>query len=210
MKITVIIADDHPIVLKGMKELISKMDNFELLGSATNGQEVVRMCLKWNPDIVLLDIAMPELNGIEAAKQIREHCPATKIVLASMYLKDDEYLREAIALKVDGFVDKSESEENYPKILKAIMNGKAYISPEIAKVFLNIYQNEQIPASSKLSKRETEILKLVISHNSNQQIAETLFLSTRTIEKHRENMHKKLGTHSKEELIKFAKENHLI
>ena len=210
MKITVVIADDHPILLRGMTELISNMDGFELLGSATNGRDAVTMCIEWKPDIVLLDIAMPELNGLEAAKRIRKHSPATKIILASTYLKEEEYLRKAIALKIDGFVDKTEPEENYPKILKEIVSGNSYISPEIHKVFLNALQNEQISKQSKLSKREIEIIKLIIGHKTNQQIAEVLFLSIRTIEKHRENIHKKLGIHSKGGLVQYAKDHNLL
>lgn len=208
MSITIFLADDHAMFREGIRLLLDTQKDMEVVGEAGNGRDAVRQAVKLSPNIVLMDISMPELNGIEAAGQIMEACPATKIIILSMY-STAEHIFRALKTGVKGYILKESAGADIIKAIRTVLAGKQYVSEAVSDVIMMDYlkvrnlMSEQSPLE-RLSPREREILQLLVEGKSNAKIAETLFLSQKTVETYRSHLMQKLGITDLPGLVKFA------
>ncbi len=205
-KIKIIIADDHPIFRKGILGILKEDASIEILGEASNGNEALEMIKKLLPDVVLLDVDMPELNGLETAKILQKEMPQIKTAILTMH-KDKEYFQQAMELDVKAFVLKDKISDDLIECIKTIASGGYYISPAISGYLVEKKKDSKIPQIEKLTPAEKEILKLVAQNKTSSQIANELFRSTRTIENHRNNIAAKLGLKGPHALLLYAIEH---
>ena len=207
MKRTILIADDHQIIRDGLRSLIEKRNHLQIIGEAQDGQQAVRMALEQKPDLVIMDISMPGLNGIEAAGRILASEPGIRIIALSMHT-DRRYVTEMIKTGASGYLLKDCAFDELLLAIEAVLNGQVYLSPRITGTLIGglLQQSaEQAnPNASSLSSREREVLQLIAEGLSTKEIAARLFLSAKTIETHRQHIMDKLNIHSLAELIKFA------
>lgn len=201
-KIKVIIADDHPIFLKGILSILKDEPSIEVLGEASNGTEALELIKKLKPDVVLLDVDMPELNGLETARIIQSEMPGIKTAILTMH-KDKEYFNEAMEINVKAFVLKDKISDDLVECIKTIYGGEYYISPAISG-YLVEKKKPVVTELEKLSAAEKEVLRLLSQNKTSTQIAAELFRSVRTIENHRSNICKKLGLSGNNALLLFA------
>lgn len=208
MSISVLIADDHAIVREGLRFLLETQGDVKVIGEAADGREVLRKALKLRPDVVVMDIAMPELNGIDAARQIRHDCPATRVIILSMH-STKEHVYRALQAGASAYVLKESAGKEILTALITVQAGHRYLSQKLADVLLDDmsrlhgFQGYQDPLSC-LSSREREVLQLLVEGNSSARIAEKLFLSVKTAETYRSRIMQKLGIHDIPGLVKFA------
>lgn len=208
MSISVFIADDHTVVRDGLRLLIETQSDMKVVSDASNGREAARQVLHANPDVVIMDIAMPELNGIEATRQIRENCPATKVIILSMH-SSSEHIFQALKAGAHGYLLKESAGMEVISAIRVVHSGKRYLSEKIGDVMIDEYiHNREVVETgsplSKLSTREREILQLVVEGKSSIEIAQALFLSPKTVETYRSRLMQKLGISDLPGLIKFA------
>ncbi|HDQ15840.1 MAG TPA: response regulator transcription factor [Bacteroidetes bacterium] len=200
----IFIVDDHSLFREGLKLLLSKLEFVEEVFEAANGQELVENYDNFRPDIILLDIEMPVLNGIEAARIILKKNPEQKIIVLSMY-SDEQYYVPMIELGVSGFLQKNIDFADVKAAIKEVLEGNNYFSPEILKgIVLNLNSKKDRKNCEVLTKREVEILLLICKGFSNSEIAEKLFISKRTVDKHRENLLLKTEAKNTAGLVVFA------
>jgi DNA-binding NarL/FixJ family response regulator len=208
-QITVLLADDHAIVRQGLCALLNSDGHFRMVGQARTGREAVEMANTHRPDVILMDIAMPVLNGLEATKQILAANPAAKVVILSAH-SDDEYIQRMRTAGVAGFLEKQTSAEILTKALREVAKGNTFFSPSIAKRLLDQEntprdRNGQLKASgARLTSRESEVLQLVAEGSANKQVAAQLGISIKTVEKHRQNLMDKLNIHDLATLTRYA------
>jgi DNA-binding NarL/FixJ family response regulator len=206
-RISVIVVDDHEVVRVGLRALLAADAKIDLVGEASSGREAVALAKQLRPEIVLMDLAMPLLNGMEATRQILQDCPAIKIVALSSY-NDPEHVEQALAAGASGYLLKGMAPANLLGAIYEVHKGKRCFSPAIAeKIVENEMQNGQSAAvgpGAKLSIREAEVLQLIAEGMANKQIAEELQLSIKTIEKHRHALMGKLDLHSVADLVRYA------
>jgi two-component system, NarL family, response regulator NreC len=210
----IVIAEDHTILREGLKSLLSLNPELAVVGEAQDGREAVRIAAELKPDLVLMDLSMPRMNGIEAIKEIKRQHPEIKIIVFTVY-KTEEYVLASLQAGADGYILK---EANYAEFLVAIKNvlmGKHYLSPEISGKVIEGYlkgQHDHAPLTvwDTLTSREREILKLVGEGYKNREIADDLCISMKTVEKHRENLMKKLDLHTASALTSYAIEKGLV
>jgi DNA-binding NarL/FixJ family response regulator len=204
---TIVLADDHLVVRKGMRSLLEAESDFELVGEADDGLETVQLVERLTPDVVVLDLMMPGLNGIEVTRQIRKRSPHTKIVILSMHA-DDEYVLEALRCGANGYVLKDAGATELVGAVRDVANEKRYLSPELAERAVDAYvrqtQETTLDRYETLTDREREVLHLAAEGLTNAEVAARLSLSPRTIENHRANMMRKLGLHNQTELVRYA------
>jgi RNA polymerase sigma factor (sigma-70 family) len=208
MRITVYIADDHTIVRDGLNVLLSEQPDIEVVGDAADGRETVRQVVELEPDVVLMDINMPQLNGIEATRQITENCPTTRVVILSMYATQEHIFR-ALQAGARGYLLKESAGIEVVRAVREIMSGKRYLSEKISEEVINEYvrlrdQVDEDDSLSRLSPREREVLQLVVEGKSSAEIAESLYLSPKTVETYRSRLMQKLEIHDIPGLVKFA------
>lgn len=208
MTITLFLADDHAVVRDGLRFLLEAQEDIKVIGDADNGRDAVRQVTQLAPDVVILDIAMPELNGIEAAAQIHEACPSTQIIILSMH-STNEHVFRALRAGARGYLLKESAGVEVVKAIHVVHAGRRYLSQKISDQVIDDYvsQRETIEEESplaRLSSREREILQLVVEGKSSADIAETLFLSPKTIETYRSRLMQKLGIGDIPSLVKFA------
>lgn len=206
--IRVLLADDHTIVRQGMAHLLEQQADIQVIGEAKNGNKAVEMASELNPDIVILDIAMPLLNGIEAAKRIRKELPNCKIIILSMY-SHEHYIHNLLEVGVSGYLLKDSSGVEIIKAIHAAMNNEMVMSPTISKKveasLLSPYKNSSKEERYKnLSNREREVFQLIAEGFSAKQIAEMLFISLSTVKSHRGKIMGKLGIDSPTHLVRIA------
>jgi len=208
-KITVLLAEDHEVVRQGLRALLSNDGTFNIVGQAKTGREAVELAATLRPDVVLMDIAMPVLNGVEATRQILKVNPAAKILILSAY-SDDEYVERVTTAGAAGFLEKQTSAEILTKAIHEVANGKTFFSPAIAKR-LAAGRNRSMKSDGllkadgrRLSPREREVLQLVAEGHANKLVAATLGISIKTAEKHRQHMMEKLGIHETAGLTRYA------
>lgn len=206
--ITIFLADDHTIVRQGLAKLLDGEPNLQVVGEAKNGREAVRKVEELKPDIVLMDIAMPLLNGIEATRQIKKICPETKIIILSMH-SHDRYISELFTLGASGYLIKDCTGRDIIKAVRAALNGDTYLSPSISRQVVDDYvsmkkMSHQEELYSRLSNREREVFQLIAEGLMTKKIAEILFVSVSTVKTHRSNIMKKLQMDNLPQLIKFA------
>ncbi|MFN7999382.1 MAG: response regulator transcription factor [Bryobacteraceae bacterium] len=206
--IRILLADDHTVVRKGLRLLLESQPDFTVVADAANGRETVALAAQHTPDVVVLDVAMPELNGIEAARQITAKAPRTAIVFLSMH-SDEGYVLKALKAGARAYLLKDSAENDLISAVKAVNEGKAFFSPAISKMLVEDYMRQMQERAVEdsydlLTSREREILQLLAEGKSNKEVAQLLNLSLYTVETHRGNIFQKLNLHSSAELILYA------
>jgi two-component system, NarL family, response regulator NreC len=207
-KIRVLIADDHGIVRKGLRLQLEQNDAFEVIGEATEGREAVQMAEALIPDVVIMDIAMPNLNGIQATAQLIKKNPHIGVIILSMY-SDETYLMRTLAAGAKGYLLKESADADLDQAVQTVAQGKPFFSPAIANTLLEDYmrqlQQRGLQDSYELlTEREKEILQLLAEGKSNKKVADMLNLSTNTIETHRTRIMQKLDLHNSAEIVLYA------
>ena len=207
MTIKVILADDHNITRSGLKALLEKEQNIEIIAEAENGRQAVKLAMEVKPDIIVMDISMPDLNGMEATRQVLSNNPEIKIIALSMH-SHRRYISGMLKAGATGYLLKSCAFEELTNAISTVVEGKAYLSPSIADTVVKDYVNpSSTPSSSKLadlSAREREVLQLIAEGLPTKETADRLFVSESTINTHRRQIMEKLNIHSIAQLTKFA------
>jgi len=210
----VLIVEDHTLLRAGLRALLSLDESLEIVGEADNGRDALHLVVQLRPTVILSDISMPGMNGIEAITDIKRRFPEIKILVITIH-KTEEYIHEALRAGADGYILKDATHDELRIAIHSILNGKTYLSPDIsAKVihgFLGSGRGD--PASSpwdQLTHREREVLKLVAEGHHNRYIADFLCLSVKTVEKHRSNLMRKLNLHNASMLTAYAIERGLV
>ena len=214
MIIRILIADDHQIVLDGLRLLLEAKEDIKVVGEAVNGREAVQKTRQLKPDIVIMDIAMSELNGIEATRQIHELSPATRVIILSMHATA-EYINRALKAGACGYLLKESTGIELIDAVRTVYAGRRYMSQKISDILIDDYVDHHAESVSddpleSLSPREREILQLVAEGKSSAQIANIIFLSPKTVETYRSRLMQKLGIKNFPDLIKFAVQKGLI
>jgi len=208
MSITVFLADDHAVVRDGLRALLEAQHDIQVLGDAANGRDAVRRVAELRPDVVIMDIAMPELNGIEATQQILDLCPSTQVIILSIF-STAEHIFRALEAGARGYLLKESAGIEVVKAVRAVHARRRYLSQKISDTAIEDYlhQRKSVKVKSplaRLSPREREILQLVVEGKSSAEIADSLPLSIKTVESYRSRLMKKLGIHNLPGLTKFA------
>ncbi|RLB11781.1 MAG: DNA-binding response regulator [Deltaproteobacteria bacterium] len=209
MKRKVIIVDDHPLLREGLKSVIAKSKNYEVIAEAGNGNEALKLIKKFKPDIALVDISLPDINGIELIRKIKKRFSQVKIMVISVHSKID-YIVEAFKAGAFGYLVKEAAASSVIEGLDTISKGEYFlhssVSKEVVKSLINTpsIKNTGDPAYNSLTPREQEILRLLAEGFSNKEIADMLCISPKTVENHRSNIMNKLGLHSITDLIRYA------
>jgi len=205
MRTRVLLADDHAVVRDGLRALLEHSGDFEIVGVAGNGREAVVEAQRLQPDVVVMDIAMPELDGIESTRRILEKCAGTKVLILSMYLSS-EHLHRAMHAGARGYVLKESAGDEVVDAVRAVQAGKRYLSHKISETMIDDYLRDGVRMSplDSLSLRERDVLQLVVEGQTNSVIAAKLSLSPKTIETYRTRIMRKLKVHDTVELVKFA------
>jgi len=206
--INIFLADDHTIVRQGLAKLIEAEPNFKVIGEAQNGRQAVSQVERLNPDIVIMDIAMPLLNGIEATRQIKKLCPQTKVIILSMH-SHDRYISELISIGASGYLLKDSTGAEIIKAISAAMKGDVYLSPSISRRVVEDYLTLKKTSSredlyTKLSNREREVFQMIAEGHSTKEISDILCVSPSTVKTHRANIMEKLQIDNISQLIQFA------
>jgi DNA-binding NarL/FixJ family response regulator len=216
IKIKVMLVDDHQIVRDGIRALLLNEENIEITDEASDGEELFRKLLKHKPDIVIMDISLPDKSGIEISKEIQSLYPEIKVLILSMYNNED-FVFNAIRAGAKGYLPKNTSKKELVEAINSINEGHEYFSEEISDIILKSYvkkiQKTDDVVNNKielLSTREIEVLKLFIEGKTNQEIADKLFISIRTVESHKNHIMQKLELKSIVDLIKFAIKNKIV
>lgn len=214
MSITIFLADDHAVVRDGLRFLLEAQADFKVVGDAANGRDAVHQVAQLNPEIVIIDIAMPELNGIEATRQIRDICPGAQVIILSMYATDEHVLR-ALQAGAQGYILKESAGVEVINAVRAVHAGRRYLSQKISERVIDSYIRQQNIGLAenplaRLSPREQEILQLVVEGKSSAEIAEILSLSPNTVDTYRSRLMQKLGINDLPGLVKFAIQHGLI
>jgi two-component system, NarL family, response regulator NreC len=213
-KIRVLIADDHGIVRKGLRLQLEQNASFEVVGEAVDGRDAVRMSEELLPDIVIMDIAMPNLNGIQATAQMMKKNPQIGVIILSMF-SDETYLTRALAAGAKGYLLKESADEDLDNAVRAVAQGKPFFSADIANTLLEDYMRQLQQRGLEdsydlLTEREKEILQLLAEGKSNKDIANMLNLSVNTVETHRTRLMQKLDLHSAAEIVLYAVRKRII
>jgi len=206
-RITVLLAEDHLIVREGFRSLLKSESDIEVVGEAQTGRQAVALAKKLRPAVIVMDIAMPLLNGLEATRQIRQAIPGAKVLMLSAH-NDDAYVDQAIAFGAVGFLLKQTSSHDLSRAIREVQNGNTFFSPSIAKRL----HEQKLPVSgrplrkqvARLTSRELEVLQLIAEGEPNKQVADELSISIKTVEKHRQSMMQKLNIHDVAGLTRYA------
>ncbi len=206
--IRIILAEDHTIVRQGLARLLEDQPDLKVVGEAVNGRIAVEKALALKPDVIIMDIAMPLMNGIEAAKRIRKHLPKTKILILSMY-SHEHYIHELLETGISGYLLKDSSGRDIIKAIHAAMNDETFLSPSISKMVVDSYLSPRKVSSreerfKKLTNREREVFQLIAEGHSTRQIANMLCVSMSTVKSHRSKIMEKLLINSPVHLVHFA------
>ncbi len=205
----ILIADDHAVVRSGLRLILWAEPDFELVGEASTGEEAVREALRLRPDILVLDIAMPGMNGLEAARAIRSEAPEVRIVVLTMH-DDEAYLKEFLEIGMAGYVLKQAADVELVQAIRAVRRGEPFIYPSMTRQLIDIFLKQSQPPppavapDAELSPRETEVLRLVALGYSGQQIADQLSISVSTVETHRAHVMEKLKLRGRAQLVRYA------
>jgi two-component system response regulator NreC len=207
-KIRVFLVDDHTVVRQGLRRILESDDEIEIVGEAGDGRTAIDLVQKLRPHVVVMDVAMPELNGIEATRQILKRVEGAKILVLSMH-GDDVYVRQALKAGARGYLLKDSEDLDLIKAVKAIRAGGSFFSPPVSKVVLSGYLGDKAEGAeedgvARLTDREREVLQLIAEGKTNKEVAHALSVSVNTVETHRKHIMEKLDLHNTAELVRFA------
>jgi DNA-binding NarL/FixJ family response regulator len=208
-RIRILLADDHAVVRQGFKMILSAEKDMEIVGEAGNGREAVEQAEQLRPDIVVMDVAMPELNGIEATRRLATSMPHTRVIALSMH-KDSVYVREILRAGARGYLLKDSGAGDLVSAIRAVASGESYLSPAVSNAVLDDYRRHVTNPIDLLTSREREVLQMLAEGKTNKEIAVVLNLSVYTVDAHRGRIMEKLNVHSINELVRFAVRNGLI
>ena len=208
-KIRILLADDHAVVRKGFRMILAAQPDMEIVGEAGNGKECVTMAEQLSPDMVVMDVAMPELNGIEATRRLAASSPHIRVLALSMH-KDSVYVREILRAGARGYLLKDSSDTELLAAVRAVARGEGYLHPAVSEAVLVDYRRHVTDPLDLLSSREREVLQLIAEGKTNKEIATLLNLSVYTVDAHRGRIMEKLNLHSTGELVRFAVRKGLI
>jgi two-component system response regulator NreC len=212
--IRLLLADDHAVVRSGLRLLLEAQPDLVIVGEAENGEEAIRRTAELLPDVVLMDIEMPGMNGIEAARRIKAQSPETSVLALTMY-EDDQYFFEMLRAGASGYVPKRAAPDELATAIRAVSRGEVFLHPSLAGRLVQDYLQrrdveEQEPTADDLTPREQEVLTLIAQGLSNAEIADQLVISAKTVDRHRENIMRKLNLHNRVDLVKYALRKGLI
>jgi DNA-binding NarL/FixJ family response regulator len=211
----ILIADDHDLMRRGVKSLLQSRAGWEVCGEAHTGREAVSKAEELKPDVVILDISMPDLNGVDAAKRIRKVAPATEILILSVHYSD-QLIREIVEAGVRGYIVKSDSDRDLVIAVETLANHKPFFTPRATEVMLTNFHegrtHTEVPETlrDRLTSREREIVQLLAEGKSSKEVASSLSISVKTAETHRANIMRKLQLHTVSELVRYAVRNQII
>ena len=214
-KIKLLLADDHAVVRSGLRMLLEAQPDMEIVAEAENGRETIEKVLAFQPDIVLMDIEMPGMNGIEATRKIKEESPETAVLALTMY-EDDQYFFEMLKAGAAGYIPKRAAPDALVNAIRTVKKGEVFLYPSMAAYLVEDYlQRDEAPEEDEadvidLTTREREVLVLIAEGLSNGEISEKLVISIKTVDRHRENIMRKLNIHNRIDLVKFALKKGMI
>jgi DNA-binding NarL/FixJ family response regulator len=208
-RIRILLADDHAVVRQGFRMILSAQSDLEIVGEAGNGREAIDLAASLRPDVVVMDVTMPELNGIEATRRLTADNPHVRVVALSMH-KDSVYVREILRAGARGYLLKDSVADDLVAAVRAVAGGEGYLSPAVSNAVLDDYRKHVTNPIDLLSSREREVLQMLAEGKTNKEIAATLNLSVYTVDAHRGRIMEKLNVHSINELVRFAVRNGLV
>jgi DNA-binding NarL/FixJ family response regulator len=214
MSITIVLADDHAVLRDSLQFLLGAQADFTVVGTAGNGRDAVQQVAQLRPDVAILDIAMPEMNGIEAARQIRQVCPSTQVIILSMH-RTPEHISQALQAGARGYLVKESASDDVIEAVRAVHAGKRYMSQGLSDVaieyYVSLHRDDAVRSRlDSLTAREREILQLLAEGRSSPEIADLLSLSPRTVDSYRSRIMQKLDIHHLPGLVRFAIQHGLI
>ena len=207
--IRILLADDHAVVRHGFKMILDAQPDMEIVGEAGNGREAIELAERFRPDIIVMDVAMPELNGIEATRRLASSTPHARVLALSMH-KDSVYVREILRAGARGYLLKDSVAADLVSAVRAVASGEGYLSPGVSNSILDDYRRHVTNPIDLLTSREREVLQMLAEGKTNKEIAGILNLSVYTVDAHRGRIMEKLNLHSINELVRFAVRNGLI
>lgn len=213
-EISVILADDHSIVRRGLRSVIDDQPDMTVVAEAATGREAVQVCEQLRPSLMIMDIAMPQLNGVDATAQLRKTCPETEVLILSMHA-DEEYILRALNAGARAYILKDSAETDILPAIKAVLRGRTYFSARVSSMLLEDYirflrQRGLKDSYDLLTDREKEVLQLIAEGRSNKDVANLLQIGVTTVETHRGNVMQKLGLHSTAEIVLYAVRKKII
>lgn len=212
-KIRILLVDDHTILRDGLRTLLENEPDLKVIGEAEDGRQAVTLACQHDPDVVLMDIAMPLLNGLEATRQIKRQCPKAKVLILSMH-DNEEYIRQALEAGAMGYILKDAAAKELINAIRDVYRGEAVLSPAVTRLVIEDYLRwggiRPAEDAEGLSPREREVLQLIAEGHTNKQIAEILSISIKTVQAHRTSLMQKLDLHDRGELIKYAIQKKII
>lgn len=212
MAVRILIVDDHGVLRAGLRALLSAEFDLEVVGEAVHGLEALDIAVKFNPDVILLDLSMPGPSGIEVARELRQKLPKVQILVLTVH-EDETLLQEAIRAGASGYILKRAVESELIDAIRAVSRGEVYVHPAMTRALLNTLApapTAQGASAEPLTPREIEVLRLIAQGHTNRQMADLLNISIRTVESHRSNLMNKLSLRSRVELVRYAKEHKII
>lgn len=210
---TIILADDHHVVRQGLQALLEAEPDFQIVGEAAEGREAVQLVERLQPEVLILDLMMPSLSGLEVTRQVRQRSPRTRVVILSMYA-DEAYVLEALRNGAAGYVLKKSTADELVRAVREVTTGRRYLSPPLSEKGVETLMKEADESKQDphelLTSREREVLPLIAEGHTNAEIADRLVISPRTVEFHRANLMRKLGTRTQADLIRYALQRNIL
>jgi DNA-binding NarL/FixJ family response regulator len=213
-KIKLLVADDHKIFRQGIKKLLEDESDLQVVGEASDGRDAVKKATELKPDVILMDIAMANLNGLEATRQIKKQLPSAKVIMVTMH-KNEEYVLQSFQAGASGFILKEGAVEELVSAIRSIHSDKSFLSPSISKTLIDAYMRKMETGKTEtpfdlLTDREREVLQLIAEGYTNREVAKSLFISVKTVEAHRAHIMQKLNIHDIAKLVKYAIQKGLV
>jgi DNA-binding NarL/FixJ family response regulator len=213
-KIRLLVADDHKIFRQGIKKLLEDESDLQVVGEASDGRDAVKKATELKPDVILMDIAMANLNGLEATRQIKKQLPSAKVIMVTMH-KNEEYVLQSFQAGASGFILKEGAVEELVSAIRSIHSDKSFLSPSISKTLIDAYMRKMETGKTEtpfdlLTDREREVLQLIAEGYTNREVAKSLFISVKTVEAHRAHIMQKLNIHDIAKLVKYAIQKGLV
>jgi two-component system response regulator NreC len=213
-KLRLLVADDHKIFRQGIKKLLDEESDLNIVGEAADGREAVQKATELKPDVILMDIAMANLNGLEATKKIKKVLPSTRVIMLTMH-KNEEYILQSFQAGASGYILKEGAVEELVSAIRSIYQDKSFLSPTISKTLIDAYLRKMETGKTEtpfdlLTDREREVLQLIAEGYTNREVAKALFISVKTVEAHRAHIMQKLNIHDIAKLVKYAIQKGLV